>query len=199
MRKFITAWLASKKPQVILRVKIVGSDFRFGVFDFWGNDGFFYASSFCFDDHRVYGTLQNMSTVRIGGKAEGDEIEVAKSLPTVFDQYLVAYTTKEEYVKNRSKVLTEEQLTQILSKNYEKVLSAVWVSSTVNFSVVDVVLRGSSSVIVYYSLSGKIYMPLKFSIGEPSLIKAQNFGPVTTEFRSFVESIGEILGGVIWY
>lgn len=199
MKGFIREWVKTKRPQVILGHKEVTLGLTYEFYEFLGWDDKFYSISLVYNDFNILGSMKSINTLRLFGDSEPSTMK-PMGLYEVLDNSLECYETKEDWLRNRARLITKEELSKFLGIYYNRISEAVLNTNTDKFTVVNFTFSNETAVAVYFNFDGILQMPLKMYIGEPSVVKIRNYGEDTLEFRSFVERLGQAINSmVIWY
>ena len=193
-------WLSLKQPKVVLRSKVVGRILSHGLFDFIGPDNRYYSCSVVFDNHRIYGNIEEFDVLRLKSGTEVEQVVVEQSIYEVLDSSTISFSTKEEWVENRPKPVDDDLLAKWMGQKCQRIIDDIYGVSVGNFKVVEVKIITPFEFLVYFLWKEKPYAPLKMFVGEPTAVRFRNFLGETGFFKVFVDKIAKCMGGsVIWF
>jgi hypothetical protein len=200
VKQVIREWVKSKLPVIMLGNRSIETPaLSYAYYNFMGRDDKFYSCNFVYDRTRIIGSISQLETLRISGEVLDADIPEERSIFEVLDQYLEVYNTKEEWVKNRPPMVTKENFEKYINSYISSSLEKVTGFVHGDFRVEETYAQNDLSVLIYYSLDGILYSPLKYLIAEPSPLRIRNHKEKSKEFREFAEKIGDFFSGVIWY
>jgi hypothetical protein len=200
MKEYIAQWIKSQPRMVVLSHKTVRSLFYYEIFDFMGTDGKYYKFNVVYNDARILGTISSLGIVNaIEGEVDSGHFE--QDVNQILDGLLVKYETKDELAANRSKELSKEQLDELVMKYLNSITSSLLNVKTESFQIQDVELVSNRFPLftIYFTYQGRTQVPFRLTVSEPSLVKVRKYGEESQEFHNFVERLGKISGGIVWY
>jgi hypothetical protein len=198
MKNFLMLYIESLAPRDILSHKFsYGKVTQFST-DFIGRDEKYYSFNILFTNSRIVGDPNSLND-----KAESVALlEGSKDTPleiglfTHFSRYLRRFETFEEFKSFKSVSVTSELVAYMYSTYLEELRFQILTIHIQPFKVIEVI-ESDSSLNVYFTVFNRVELPLRYFLGEVSVIQPRNYGKHTQSFMRFVECIGSLVGGSI--
>lgn len=200
MKKYISAWIASKNPKVMLGNHCAGKGLYYETYEFMGQDERYYVCGFIYDESKVIPYTESSVELFLG-MGESTEAPVSdeeeRGLLAIFESALMSYPSLEEFKANRPKKLDKSEMEKMLLYYYQGIKQRLLEQSFGSFQVSDVEMTGHSAV-VFFKKKGYLQSPIRMQLGEPTLVKRRNYGDLNESFEEFVEGLGDLTGGIVW-
>lgn len=119
-------------------------------------------------------------------------------LESLLYQGLTVYEDEKTWAKEKPRFPKPAEFLLSLKDKLLEVLSEVKVFSLGKFNVVNF-QQSEGQVLVFFTRDNCMQLPVVFNMNRPSPVLRRDYKEDTELFELFVESIGELLGGVVWY
>lgn len=198
MSDLIRAWI-SRVPRltVLKNYKVEIEGITHERYDIMKEDFRVFSYSYVYTDSEIWAVKGNPDLLQLETSEAFSSKDSSYDLAEILKKGLTVYESNTDWAQNKPKDLNARDLKAYLKLKKRALAKKVDKFSFDVFSVVQWE-ENDDSVIVFFTKEGSLQLPLKFSLTDVSLISKRDYGDKTETFELFVESIGDILRGVLW-
>lgn len=184
---------------MLLGYKVVGDRVYYQHGGFMCEDGKCYSFNIINTDTQILGTLRDDNVLMLPESQQWDKStkRIPSGLSDTLDRFLVEYDTFEDFKRNMPKDISAKDINSLMEPYYDNVISQLK-SVTVGIFNTQTAYRKDEFAVIFFTVKGRVEMPIRLLIGEPSLIQERYYGNYTGEFKRFVEELGNLTGGIVW-